>query len=341
MIQENWLRWATIPKQILIDFGLLMFPSGLHYYRSIDILQDPVWFSAAFVILAAAGIFFVSRLNKESRSAAVFAMGWFVVALLPTLNIVPLIIEYSHIFLAEHFLYLPSVGFFMFLVTVAGQGLFEPDRDRKAARVFVCGVLIVCLMTLAVIRQNRYWRSEVALFERSVRYEKNLGRVYALLGKAHYQEKNFIRAEENYRKAKIIFMKYVLAVKEGPSRPFYLGFLKGICFDLAHAYESLGRLDEAIAEYEEALRIDPKDNVIVNNLGAVYLRLGNFDRAAVYFRDVLRAEPRNVMAMTNLAYCHIQKGDVTEAELLLEKAVSINPEYVPAQQNLRTLKGRQ
>ena len=56
----------------------------------------------------------------------------------------------------------------------------------------------------------------------------------------------------------------------------------------------LGKWDQAIAAYQEALRLDPKNPEALRNLGFVYYELGMDDQAQRAFAEAedLRASPQ-------------------------------------------------
>jgi Flp pilus assembly protein TadD len=58
----------------------------------------------------------------------------------------------------------------------------------------------------------------------------------------------------------------------------------------------LGRLDEAKASLEKALRIEPENVKIITNLGVLSLKLGRDSEAAGFFRTALEIEPEDKAA---------------------------------------------
>ena len=64
-----------------------------------------------------------------------------------------------------------------------------------------------------------------------------------------------------------------------------------------------GRLKDAIRHFSEALRIEPKNVNIQNNLGIAYARQGNLKDAAVHFTEAVRLSPHNKLARANLTRC--------------------------------------
>ena len=61
------------------------------------------------------------------------------------------------------------------------------------------------------------------------------------------------------------------------------------------------RLDEAAAEYREALRIDPSYANAHNNLGNVLLSQKRYGEAIGEFEEVVRLQPASSAAKKNLA----------------------------------------
>jgi tetratricopeptide (TPR) repeat protein len=57
---------------------------------------------------------------------------------------------------------------------------------------------------------------------------------------------------------------------------------------LGNAYKSQGLFPRAIEQYNIALRLDPYDLTIYNNLGNAYFTLGDFDMAIHYLQRALR-----------------------------------------------------
>ena len=53
-----------------------------------------------------------------------------------------------------------------------------------------------------------------------------------------------------------------------------------------------GRLHDAVAQFEEALRLQPDDAPGWHNLGLSWFHLGDFPAAAAAFREELRLKPR-------------------------------------------------
>ena len=238
---ELILRIHQIPKVLLMFLGILVFPYGLHYYRSTDILQPYFFSTVTLIFFLGALVFFIKDLPRDSRRWLIFAGGWFFVTLLPVLNIVPLINEYSLILTAEHFLYLPIIGFVLFALLVGSfvmQKIFQ-GKSSKINALLVSLLGLICMA--ATIKQNIYWRGEIPLFERVVHFEKDFGRGHMLLAKAYYFHQEYDRAIAQYTIALRIMQSYLERTKVPEAQTFYSGFIKEIYFDLARCYEDRGK----------------------------------------------------------------------------------------------------
>jgi protein O-mannosyl-transferase len=331
---EFSLRLLAIPHTLLTFLQLLVFPVDLHYYRNIDTLAPPGFFFLAVFALAAAVYLFIRRLPAASRIWPVFGIGWFMIAVFPALNLVAIINEYSKIAAFEHFLYLPSAGFF--LAALAAAGAFPVKENfRRARRILAGGVLVLCLAL--TLQQNRYWRSEIALFERMLVFEKDFGRGYRLLGKAYAQAGDYSAAITATAEALRIF-RYYRSVAAGELAPgFYDRISKELYLELADYAQAQGDYEQATGYYLATIGLDSRDSTVYNLLGACYARRQMFDKAAKYFSESIRFDPANSQALSNLAVCYIRQKRLTEAKQLLERAVAADKNNFSARDNLAQL----
>ncbi|MDQ5845813.1 MAG: tetratricopeptide repeat protein, partial [Acidobacteriota bacterium] len=84
---------------------------------------------------------------------------------------------------------------------------------------------------------------------------------------------------------------------------------------------SKGKHDDAIKEYEEAIRSDPKLAAAHNNLGSTYFAAGRFEEAAAAFRRASELDSGYGQAFFNLALAQIKLGQEKEANETLTVAL--------------------
>jgi len=306
-LNELVLRVLSIPQTLLEYFKILIFPTDLHYYRSHDILQTSIWASVGFFVLLFALIFAIKFFLKRDKRVAVFGLFWFFISLLPVLNIIPLINEYSFILTSEHFLYFSFLGFALVLLV-----FLREIRERislKNFNLFLCSFFIgvVVILSALTVHQNHYWRGEIPLFERTLEFEERFGRIRILLARAYYFDQSYDKAIEEYEKAFEIMDGYTRKTKGTEVYDVYQKFIKEIYFDLAHCYSSKMDFSRSIDQYNKVLILDPQNSEVYNNIGINYFYLNDIDQAISYFSKALEIDPGNILAKRNLSLCHEQE----------------------------------
>jgi len=104
--------------------------------------------------------------------------------------------------------------------------------------------------------------------------------------------------------------------------------------NLGLAFMKKGMTREAITEYQKALTIDPNDAEVHRDLGNVYAKSGMTDEAIEQYRLQLIMDPNSPETYTGLGMVLARKGMVREAIAEYQKALAIDPNYVDAHYNL-------
>jgi Flp pilus assembly protein TadD/peptidoglycan/LPS O-acetylase OafA/YrhL len=201
---------AALMLRALGDYGRLMvWPANLHMERDVgnsEALQDAThwrqsiqteYLSIAGLLVAAALLLGASR-RGVARPIRLFGAGWFLIAYLPISNLSSL-----NATAAEHWLYLPSVGF---LVFVAGCCLELPRLGIRIALPVACA-LVLGLGARSFVRSSD-WVSAETFYQRtllaggiSVRMCVNLATIYSKRGetdKAERMLRKVLTADPNY-----------------------------------------------------------------------------------------------------------------------------------------------
>jgi len=93
---------------------------------------------------------------------------------------------------------------------------------------------------------------------------------------------------------------------------------------LGTVYADLGRYDEALAAYEQALALDPDDPFTHNNVAGVYLRLGRLQEAQREYEERVRLRPEDALnALVHLGIIACRQGDQEMADAYFTKALDI------------------
>ncbi len=241
--------WSPSVRTVLMmralgDYGrLLVFPANLHMERTVF---DPELYrsnaswqrSAGTEYLSIFGLTFAALLglgcawSGPRRRARIFGAAWFLVGFLPVSNLFDL-----NATVAEHWLYLPSVGVLLF---AAGVVLDLPKRGRPI--LAGCAGLAVIALSLRTVERSSDWTTAEQFYERtnaaggtSVRVSLNLGQLYAQRG-------DYLRAEKTFRGILAAIPNFAIAQS-----------------NLANVLYQQGRKEEAEALFVAATAAAPND----------------------------------------------------------------------------------
>jgi len=113
-----------------------------------------------------------------------------------------------------------------------------------------------------------------------------------------------------------------------------IGLSHNIHNNLGIAYDKIGMHEEAIAEFQEALRLSPGYIEVHNNLAVTYSRMELIEEAVKDLKIALQLKPGYTEAQSNLGNIYAMSGRYEEAVAELEAALKSNPGYADAYNNL-------
>lgn len=105
-------------------------------------------------------------------------------------------------------------------------------------------------------------------------------------------------------------------------------------FNLGIVLQRQGRLEEAAAAYQQALRLSPHYAEALSNLGNVRLEQGRTQEAEASYRRALAASPQSAEALNNLGVALKEQGRLEEAADCYRQALALKPGHQEAQCNL-------
>ncbi|HYK92364.1 MAG TPA: tetratricopeptide repeat protein [Acidobacteriota bacterium] len=107
------------------------------------------------------------------------------------------------------------------------------------------------------------------------------------------------------------------------------------------AFQDAGRIEDAIAEHEKALELDPEFVLAHANLIILYGKTNQPQKAEEHFRAAVRLNPNNAESYYNYGVLLFKKRDYPAAEEMFRKAVEINPFNSQALHNLGVMREQQ
>jgi Flp pilus assembly protein TadD len=306
-------RLLTLPKVVVAYLGLLAVPSSLHMERVVAPARSPLDPTVLGpVLLLVAAVAAVGSWRRERREAwpVVFGAAWFGLALLPVANLVPLAT-----FMAEHWLYLPSMGLFM----AAGWGLSRlATRTRPAAAIAVLAVLALAYGARTA-RRNLDWRDDRTLYQATLRFTES-ARVHGNLGRVYWMEGDVERAKHELDRAIELRPRHWQTADAYNQR--------GVI------YQQEGRHAEALQEFQRAIELYPRNPAPYVNLATTLQAFGRIDEARRALETAIATDPRYASAYVNLGNVFFNAGDLVRARELYTKAIALDPQLGDAHQNL-------
>ena len=235
---------ATLMMRALGDYGRLMiYPTNLHMERNVF---DPAssrsresWRNSiasdylSIGGIAMLGIFLLGICRKgDGQTTRVLGAAWFLVTYLPISNLFTL-----NATVAEHWLYLPSVGFLIFL---AGVFFDLPTRYRHSV-IALASIAVLGLSVRSIIRSSD-WVDPETFFRRTFAAGGSSSRIGVNLAVIYAKQGEHAKAETILRKVLQISPDYPIARN-----------------NLATALSHQGKTKEAAAMFAEASKSAPSD----------------------------------------------------------------------------------
>ncbi|MEO7438216.1 MAG: tetratricopeptide repeat protein, partial [Candidatus Binatia bacterium] len=344
-------RLLTMADVIVRYLGLVVAPVGLHMERVVPPVTSLVE-PRALAGLAVVAMIVIGLVRARPTRAWPLALGgaWFFVALLPVANLVPLAT-----FMAEHWLYVPLMG----LCLAAGWSVdaIPPPAWRRAMTVVLA--VVVAGYGGITMRQSERWRDGRTLYEYLVPLAPESARVRVNLAQVYQEAGELERARELYLEVVRLRPNDVATAEalnnlgnieraSGAAAAALAHVERALVLKPRHvaarngralALQDLGRVDEAEAELQAALALDPDAATTRSNLGNLYFRRRDLARAREQYLAAVRLDPEHADAHNNLGSVYFRLGDRVRAEAEYRMALRLNPASEGARRNLAIVLG--
>ncbi len=98
-------------------------------------------------------------------------------------------------------------------------------------------------------------------------------------------------------------------------------------FNRGLALAVLEKFDEAIQDYDEAIKLDPNYKEAFFNRGLALAALDKFDEAIKDYDEAIKLDPKNKEAFYNKGLALVALGKCSEAIKAYDEAVTLDPNY--------------
>lgn len=337
-------RIITAIKAFFLYLGLLIFPRDMHMERIAPIIKS-VWDISGILSVLAFLIVLALIVRMWQRSKLFFfATFWFLINFFPISGI-PFRLT---AIMAEHWMYIPSIGYFLVLALFLRN--LEKRRVLKRDKVVLITSILTLSYSLLTMKQNTVWAKPIKFFERLIRYSPTSSKPYSNLGMLYQEKNDYLKAIQYYNKSleikpndlvrNQIGLIYIETDQLQKAEELFNEILENnpqyanAYTNLGNIYIKKGRHEEAIAFFKKAIEINPQNSKFHDNLGLAYLELGDLSSAQKELELAIRLNPDNAEAYNNLGNLSSQKGLDDEAILYYQEAIQLKPDLDKAHFNL-------
>ncbi|MDP2940701.1 MAG: tetratricopeptide repeat protein [Candidatus Omnitrophota bacterium] len=285
---------------IAVYLRLLVLPFCLH----LDYGGNAFSFGDPQVILGALSLSLLlifAFLKRRTSPLAAFSIFWFLAMLVPVSNLYPI----NNFFMMEHWLYAPSLGFFLLSAGLLCKAAANKD-NALSLKIFLVSTLTIFF--ILTFRQNIYWRDSVTLYKRAISFNPNSWVFYNQLGLEYQDLGRHDQAAGCYKKS----------IQINPQ-------MKGAYNNLANLYKITGRNFEAAGVYKKIIEIDPSDYSAYYNLAALSYKGAKKEDAAAFY-----SRANDIVTRLAAQYCvqadeYRKEGKNGKAVILYKKALQLYP----------------
>lgn len=303
------LNFLTASKVMMYYLKQLLFPIHLSEdYMGIGIVaKSPFQAGAILSFIGVCVYLYLAFQLYVTRSFMGFALFWFFIGLTPSLQFIP-----HHELMAEHYLYIPSVGFAFFL-GLAINDLYKRCYSDTARKLVCCGVALVLLFYAArTIVRNRDWSNDLSLVTKHLTVFPNAPRANLELGYL-YLRMNLLKAAEEALKRSLA------------QSPDYEPALN----NMGVLYSRLFDYDAAIAYFKAANQKAPPFNPqAVSNLGINYMTIGKREEGYTTLLQARELDRFNDNTLVALYYASMARKDYDAAVRFITEKIGFMPNDV-------------
>jgi protein O-mannosyl-transferase len=270
---------------------LFFWPRYLSLFRSFDLASTV--HSPWPVIMVA---FLVAAIFLRKREPMLgFLIAWWGTTILPALDF-----RQVNMPVADRFSFLPSVGPCFALALFALDWLPRRLPRTKTALAVALGLVMV-LWTVQDVRSVPRWHDNVTLWDQAYLASPNSALAHMLRG---------VVLQQRDGKMDAAAQEYRLALKLNQSSERPLVGVATECYVLLGQVANIqGHMQEAIDDYNQAIRIVPGNALAYKALGIVYFPRGNYAQARVYFERAVELDPQELESRFFLGTCLLKLDD--------------------------------
>lgn len=324
-------RMATISHTLGLYLWKMLFPHPLshdYYPWQIPISNWSDWkaiLPALVYLTMAAGM--VWAFIKRKKSA--FGLLWY----FATLSIVSNIFVSIGTTMGERFVFIPSLGFLMFVIWGLEEGAVAQKRLSMKSLSLGLAALALIFAVLTILR-NPVWKDDFTLFTTDVEASPNSAKLRTSAGGALIEFGDSLppgREQTNAYREAVSHLEASLGIYPDHGQTWLL---------LGNAYYKLQNPQKAIESFQQAIAYRPGLKDAYRNAAVVAGESNMPLLAAQYFREVIRFEPAEPELWFSRALNFEKAGQADSAIFAYQRCIKLNPNKWEAIGNMALVYGR-
>jgi tetratricopeptide (TPR) repeat protein len=258
---------------LVLGIGKIIFPFNLSVFPT---LNDS---SLVYGIIAIYLLFFAWFLSRAKRRRhGLFGLVWFLIFLLPSFASFANL-NYNYSDFLEHRLYLPAIGFLMFLAEI--DWVKNLDFNRKRVRLII--IFILLIFAGLTWRQSTHFHDRLTFWQTAVKNSPHSSLTQAVLGKVYYLEENPEAAVACFQKVITLYPQAIIVHN-----------------DLGLIYLQQKKYYLAEQEFRAELKNNPNYSKALFNLGNLYYQQKKYLEVLQTWKETLPVSPLSFQAYERL-----------------------------------------
>jgi len=311
--------FATYIGKVSIPLNLNNFYVN---YISLSVFDLEVLVAILVLLL----ITYFSYKSYKKDKVIFFCVLWFFLNLIPVSNIIPI-----SPWMADRYLYYPSLGFSFFIALLYLKGS-QINLSKSKFRLNNLKIPVLVLLSMLIIvfsyltlQRIKVWENSTTLWQDCVKKDSRNSLAHAYLGGVYMKDGFNNKAAE----------EFIKALKINPKRANALANFA--CLEMKK-----GLLDNAYEKINLALSYDDKDYEVHKALGIYYMLKGRQSDAILEFNRSLMLKPESLkdflFLYNNLGIAFFNEGKIPESIESLNKALIFFPGNKEVKLNLQKIK---
>ncbi|MGA3051477.1 MAG: tetratricopeptide repeat protein, partial [Chitinispirillaceae bacterium] len=289
-------------------YGILFYllksivPLRLSAFYPMPTKPDGLMLASPILVLAGVAAFWW---KLRHRKIAMFGVLFFLITLLPVLQIVPI----GSFIVAERYTYLPIVG----IDFVAAGGivhLFTKQFGENAVMkmILIGGVVgILAVFAGGAFQRCEVWKDSITLWN-DVIQKSPCAIAYLNRGSAYAAASDYDRAIDDFNQT--------LRLRPGYADGYYN---RGL------VYSARGDNDRAIEDYSKAIAFNPAMAKAYNDRGVAFTTVHDLDRAEQDYNQAIQLDPGAAESHYNLGLLFADRKEYDSALGEYNRAILLNP----------------